>query len=236
MQVAPGASADHEARTDVSEATWKLTPTHAPVGRASMTVSGVRGSGLTSPLAPITEIVHDDPAACEHCWVTDPPCGSVDGAAPTRRMRRTGGDSRMAGHRDDRLLLDTRHGAVRADDGHDRSVERDLERRAGVLERVARCRSSPRAAASWSCSAGRMSAVSPGPTASDPARSSGCGSSALDHDRHRKIGPLGLADEPDRHLAGVQPTAPPRRRRSAPACPTRPCRMLRSEPPTGAPR
>ena len=55
-----------------------------------MTSSGVRGSGLTSPAAPITEIEHDEPAACVHCWVSDPPCGSVDGAAPTRRMRRTG--------------------------------------------------------------------------------------------------------------------------------------------------
>ena len=34
------------------------------------------------------------PAACVHCWVSDPPCGRVEGAAPTRRMRRTGRDRR----------------------------------------------------------------------------------------------------------------------------------------------
>ena len=74
----------------MGEATWKLTPTQAPVGRTSMTVNGVRGRGLTSPPAPTTEIVQEDPAACEHCWVAEPPRGRVEGAAPTRRIRRTG--------------------------------------------------------------------------------------------------------------------------------------------------
>src|SRR6478735_4943725 len=90
VHVAPGASVVHVAVIDVAEATWKLTPTHAPVGRTSTTSSGVRGSGLTSPPAPTTEIVHELPDACEHCCTADPPCGSVDGAAPTRRMSRAG--------------------------------------------------------------------------------------------------------------------------------------------------
>src|SRR5689334_16345408 len=79
--VAPGASWDQEATTDDAEATWKLTPTHAPVGRTSMTSSGVRGSGFTSPHAPTTWIVQEEPDAWEHCCVAEPPCGRVEGAA-----------------------------------------------------------------------------------------------------------------------------------------------------------
>src|SRR6478752_2434360 len=76
--------------TDVADATAKVTPTHAPTGRTSITSSGVRGSGLTSPEAPMTVTGQDVPEAWLHCCVRDPPCGSVDGAAPTRMMRRTG--------------------------------------------------------------------------------------------------------------------------------------------------
>jgi hypothetical protein len=89
-QVAPGASCVHAAITDVADATLKLTPMQAPTGRTSKTSSGVRGSGLTSPGALITETAQVDPAACVHCWVRVPPWGRVEGAAPTRRMRRTG--------------------------------------------------------------------------------------------------------------------------------------------------
>src|SRR5687768_7535609 len=93
VHVAPGASAVQVATTDVGEATRNATPAQAPVGRTSTTSSGVRGSGLTSPAAPMTVIVHDEPDAWEHCCTADPPCGSVDGAAPTRRMSRTGATS-----------------------------------------------------------------------------------------------------------------------------------------------
>src|SRR4029079_4034059 len=88
--VAPGASADHVAMTDAADPTLNFTPSHAPVGRTSSTSSGVRGSGFTSPGAPITVMAQELPAASLHCFEREPPCGRVDGADPTRRMSRTG--------------------------------------------------------------------------------------------------------------------------------------------------
>ncbi len=73
LHVAPGASAVHEAVMLEAEATEKSTPVHAAVGRTPTTSSGVRGSGLTSPLIPITPIVQLDPWACEHCDEVVPP-------------------------------------------------------------------------------------------------------------------------------------------------------------------
>ena len=90
VHVAPGASVVQLAAIAVAEATSKVTPAQAPVGRTSTSSSGVRGRGLTSPAAPMTGNVQDAPPACEHCWTIEPPWGSVDGAAPTRRMRRAG--------------------------------------------------------------------------------------------------------------------------------------------------
>ena len=90
VQVAPGASAVHDARTPVEDATENVTPAHVPVGVTPTTRSGVRGSGLTSPVAPVTVMTHDEPSASEHRRATVPPWGSVLGAAPTRRMRRAG--------------------------------------------------------------------------------------------------------------------------------------------------
>ena len=48
-------------------------------------------------------------------------------------------------------------------------------------------------------------AVSPGPTVIEPARSSGCGSSARTMDRHGQVGPVVLTRDPHRDLAGIHP-------------------------------
>ena len=162
----------------MGEATWKLTPTHAPVARASITVRGVRGSGFTSPLAPITEMVHEDPVACEHCCATVPPCGSVDGAAPTRRMSRTGATA---------VWLVTETTAASSEPGTARSapmtvtVDPSSETSNAEPEYSTAYRMPLQSSRSCQLVMLRRSnvAVSPGPTVIDPARSSGCGSSAF---------------------------------------------------------
>ncbi len=93
VHVEPGASAAQLAVTADADATENAMPTHAPVGRTSTTSSGVRGSGFTSPVAPTTSNVHDDPLACEQPLASVPPRGRSFGAAPTRSTSRDGATS-----------------------------------------------------------------------------------------------------------------------------------------------
>ncbi len=88
--VCPGASGVHDACTPPADARENETPTQDAAALAETTCIGVRGSGFTSPVAPTTDTVHDEPAASEQRADAVPPWGSVLGAAPTRSDRRAG--------------------------------------------------------------------------------------------------------------------------------------------------
>ena len=84
---APGASDAHVARTADAEATEKVTSVQLAGLVTDTRRSGVPGSGFTSPAMPMTGMSHDvEPAAWEHCCVTVPALGRVEGAGPTTRV------------------------------------------------------------------------------------------------------------------------------------------------------
>ena len=168
------------------------------------TSSGVRGSGFTSPGAPITVIEHDVPAACVHCFVSEPPCGSVDGAEPTRRMSRTGATAVWLVTETIAASSEPGDRAVGARDRDDRAVERHVEGAAGVVDGV--------------LDALPVLAELPGRHVAQVERR---GLARADRhrpgtqlrlrverahqDRHREVGPVVLTLEAHRHLTGVDP-------------------------------
>ena len=200
-------SAVQVALTAEAEATWNETSAHAPVARTSMSSSGVRGSGLTSPAAPITEMVHDVPAACEHCCDHRPALRERGGRSAHPEDQAGRGDSGMAGHGDDRGFLRPGHGTVGADDGHGGAGQRDIERGAVVVERVRD------AAPVVAQLPGRQQLEVEGRRLARPDRE-GCRVQlrlrvqGAHHDRHREVGPVVLAGQPHRHLTGIRPRRP----------------------------
>ncbi len=143
-----------------------------------MSSSGVRGSGLTSPGPPTTVIAHDDPAACEHCCVTEAPCGRVDGAAPTRRMSRA---EATAGW----LVTDTTATSSAPGTAVSAPVMVTMEPSCETVKAGPACSTaySMPSQSSRSCHVviwvRSKVAVSPGPTVSDAGCSSGCGSTGM---------------------------------------------------------